>query len=212
MKTTRILIIMTALIMTGITVQAEQKRGPVPATGQYYEDEMGFDPLGAGGAASEARREEVRKKVEAVRMWRLTEELKLDEKTSTRLASFLSSIEEKRRALMQANLAAMRDLRASLKTGKPDERTLKTGLDKIEKNQRDLVELREKELSGIKEMLNAEQQARYLVFQQEFRREMRRMIAGARANGQRSGMRGNGPGISQGPGAGQRGPERPPAR
>lgn len=194
MKAIRILIITIALILAGITVQAEQGRGSGPMAGHYYEEETGLDnPRG------EAKREEVRKKIEAVRMWRLTEELKLDEKTSTRLASFLSSIEEKRRALMKANRTVIREIRDSLNTPKPDERILKAGLDKIEKNQQDLIELKEKELAGIKEMLSVEHQARYLVFQQEFRREMRRMIAGAQG--------GDGPARRP-----QRGPERQPAR
>ena len=68
---------------------------------------------GRGGPPSEAKREQVRKKVEAIRMWRLTEELKLDEKTSTQLASFLSSIEEKRRGLIKTTMEATRDLRTS---------------------------------------------------------------------------------------------------
>ncbi len=150
--------------------------------------------------------------MEAVRVWRLIEELKLDEKTSTQLSSFLSSLEEKRRSLMKANVAAMKDLRTAVKSGKPDERKLQPLLDKIEKIQNDLIGLRQKEVSGIKGMLTVEQQARYLVFQQEFRREVRGMIAGARA-GQGQGMR-NGPGQGRpgsgpgpGPGGFGRGPE-----
>ncbi len=197
----RVITMTAALIMTGAAAHAQQGPAPVMAAAQY-EDDMGFDnPPDRRAPPSEAKREEVRKKVEAVRMWRLTEELKLDEKTGTQLASFLSSIEEKRRGLMKTQNAAMKALRSSLGAEKPDERKLKAELDKIEKNQNDLVELRQKEINGIKGMLTTEQQARYIIFQQEFRREVRGMIAGARGAGP-----GNGP--IRGP-EGTRGPGGP---
>jgi hypothetical protein len=54
-----------------------------------------------------------------------------------------------------------------------------------------MMDLRKKELNGIKDILTIEQQARYLVFQHEFQREMRGMIAGARGQGRGGkGMRG----------------------
>jgi Spy/CpxP family protein refolding chaperone len=203
MKGVRISIIAAVLIIAGTTAYAQQS--PVPGhRGGQYEDETGFDnPQGRGGPDAK-KREEVRKKVEAVRMWRLTEELKLDEKTSTRLASFLSALEEKRRGLTRERLGTMRDLRAILQAGNPDERKLKADLDKLEKNHREMADLQDKEAHGIKGILSVEQQARYLLFQQEFRREIRGMIAGARGNGQ--GMRGPGTGR-MGEGAG-----RSPAR
>jgi hypothetical protein len=205
MKGVRISIMAAVLIIMAMTAYAQQ--GPVPGhKGGQYEDETGFDnPQGRGGPDAK-KREEVRKKVEAVRMWKLTEELKLDEKTSTKLASFLSALEEKRRGLTRARMETMRDLRAALKAGSPDEKKLKIDLDKLEKNHREMTDLQDKEASGVKGLLSVEQQARYVIFQQEFRREMRSMIAGARGNGQ--GM--------PGPGAGRRpvqgGPGQPPIR
>lgn len=176
MKMVRISIIAIVFLLAGIAVQADPVRGK-----PFFDEEAALD--NPDRPDSEAKREEVRKKIEAVRMWRLTEALKLDEKTSTRLASFLSSLQEKRRALMRSNRTTIGEIRTSLKAPQPDERTLKARLETIEKNQRELLELREKELKGVREILSIEQQARYVVFQQEFRREVRRMIAGARGNG-----------------------------
>jgi hypothetical protein len=84
-----------------------------------------------------------------------------------------------------------------LKKGKPDEKKLKADLDKIEKNHREMVELEGKETNGVKDILSVEQQARYVIFQQEFRRELRGMIAGARGGGQGT----RGPGNRTGEGA-----------
>jgi Spy/CpxP family protein refolding chaperone len=102
-------------------------------------------------------------------------------------------------------MAAMRDLRSLLKAGNPDGTKLKADLDKLEKIRRDMMGLEGKEISGLKEMLTIEQQARYVIFQQEFRREMRGMIAGARGGG--PGMRGPGSRMGEGAGPGNGPPE-----
>jgi Spy/CpxP family protein refolding chaperone len=199
MKSVRLAFI-AALIIAATTAYAQQS----PPEGPRFDNAQGQNGPDA------KKREEVRKKVEAVRMWRLTEELKLDEKTSTRLASFLSAMDEKRRDLLRERAETMRDLRAEVKAGNPDEKKMRASLDRLEKNRRDMMELEGKETGGIKNILSVEQQARYVIFQQEFRRELRGMIAGARGSGQ--GMRGPGGGtVGKGPGAGD-GPGGPPER
>jgi Spy/CpxP family protein refolding chaperone len=194
MQDVRSAIMALALLLAGATAHAQQ-----PGLA---------DAQGRGGPDAK-KQEEVRKKVETVRMWRLTEELKLDERTSARLASFLSAMDEKRRGLMHERQETMRDLRALLKTGTPDENKLKADLDKLEKGRGSMVDLEVKETSGIRDILSIEQQARYVIFQQEFRREMRGMIAKAREDGQ--GMRGPGSRTGEGPGPGN-GPERTPGK
>ncbi len=185
------LLVLAALIAAGTSAFAQQ--GPPP--GAPGGDEWNRDGSSAGPDAQ--KREEIRKKIDTVRMWRLTEALKLDEKTGTKLASFLSTIEEKRRLLMSEHMQAMKDLRTALAAVNPDAKTLKNHLDKLEKNRKEMVELQRKEMNGVRDILTVEQQARYVVFQQDFRREMRGMSSGARGNGQGKrgfGKRSGGPG------------------
>lgn len=199
-------IMAAALIIAGATVHAQQ--GPGQMGGQYR-NVSESDRTQGRGEPDAKKRAEVRKKIEAVKIWRLTEELKLDEKTSARLASFLSAMDENRRGLMHERMETMKDLRTILKTKKPDEKKLKADLDKLEKNRREMVELDGKETGGVKDILSVEQQARYVIFQQEFRRELRGMISGARGNGQ--GVHGPASRTGEGPGSGN-GPERTPVR
>ena len=206
MKGVRLAII-AALIMAGATAHAQQ--GPGQTGGQYRNEPGVGDAQGRGGPDAK-KQEEVRKKVETVRMWRLTEELKLDEKTGAKLASFLSALDEKRRGLMRERIETMNDLRTLVKTGKPDEKKLKADLDKLEKTHREMVELEGKEINGVKDILSVEQQARYVIFQQEFRHELRGMIAGARGGGGQ-GTRGPGTRMGEGQGSGN-GPERTPGK
>jgi Spy/CpxP family protein refolding chaperone len=186
---------MVVAMMLSCAALASARQGP-PA--DRYDDMTGIDnPQGPGGEPSEERREEVRKKIEAVRIWRLTEALKLDAPTSSKLSALLSSFEQQRMASMREQMAAMRELRSLLKAPKPDESKIKSALDRAEKNQHALQALRDKEIGGVKEILTIEQQARFLLFQQEFRREMQGMISNARKGGPRGGPRGEGSGRPQ---------------
>ncbi len=139
---------------------------------------------GRGNAPSEEKREAVRKKIETVRIWKLTEALKLDPNAAAKLSAFLSSSDARRRDITRAQMADMKELRLSLKSAKPSEAKLRATLERLEKNHHEMQELRDREWKGLKEMLTVEQQARYLIFQLEFQREMRDMIADARRTGE----------------------------
>jgi hypothetical protein len=187
--------------MIGMPAFAQRRpSGPPPDDRQRGEGSFAPDQ-GQGNPQSEERREEVRKKIEAIRIWRLTEELKLDVNTSVRLSSLLSSLDQKRREFLREQMETTRALRQALRSKKPDEAVIKPLLDKLDSNQRAMQALRDNEIKGLKEFLTAEQQARYLLFQQEFQREMREMIAGARGSGP-EGMGRDGQNSSPGPGIG----------
>lgn len=197
MKMIKILIVTIVLAMTGIPAFA-QRQMPGPPSDDRQGNEGEFAPdQGRGGPPSDERREEIRKKIEAIRIWRLTEELKLDEKTAARFFPAISGLSQKRNELMRENMEAQRELRLYLEAGRPDERKIKATLDKMEKNQREMTRLTEKEIDATKDHLTVEQQARYYLFQQDFQREMREMISGARGGMGPQGLRGQG---KRGPG------------
>lgn len=176
----RMSICILAIILALAAVPAfGQKRMQAPPDSAREEGEFAPEE-GPGAPPSEERREEIRKKIETIRIWRLTERLRLDTTTSAKMASVLSSFDQQRRDLMREQMTSLREVRTSLKAQKPDEAKLKTALDRLEKNQQAIQELRRKEIDGLKGILTIEQQARFLLFQLEFQRELREMIAGAR--------------------------------
>ncbi len=178
---------MVVAMVLSCAALASARQGP---PSDRSDDITGIDnPQAPGGEPSEEKREEVRKKIEAVRIWRLTEALKLDAPTSSKLSALLSSFEQQRMGIMREQMTAMRELRRLLKTPKPDESKIRSALERLEKNQHAMQALRDKELGGVKEILTIEQQARFLLFQQDFRREMQGIIADARR-----GVHGRGPG------------------
>jgi Spy/CpxP family protein refolding chaperone len=172
----KVLLIAAALVFSATTASFAQQAPP----GNLSDDSTAY---GRGSTPAEEKREAIRRKIEAVGIWKLTDALKLDTATSAKLASYLSSMDQQRMGLIRDHMMTMGELRRSLKASKPDEKSLKICLDRLEKNRRAIQELRDKELSGLKDILTTEQQARYVLFQQEFQREMREMIAAARDRG-----------------------------
>jgi Spy/CpxP family protein refolding chaperone len=184
MHAAKIFFLATVLIASAALAVAQQSPPLMMADRQG--DDMALDdsaPAGRGNKLDEKKREDVLKKIEAVRIWRLTEELKLDQATAAKLSAFLSSFDQQRKTVLREQVTTMRDLRRAVNTSKPDEAKLRATLEKLEKNQYAMQGLKEKEFNGLKEILTTEQQARFALFQEKFRHEMRKMLEGARAAG-----------------------------
>jgi Spy/CpxP family protein refolding chaperone len=190
--------LLSILLTAGAAVAFAQQAPPPPNSGGQKNDDPGIESQPAprrGGELSEKKREEVMKKIETVRIWRLTEELNLDQGTAAKLSAFLGTFDQPRKTILREQVTIMRDLRRAVNTSKPDEAKLKAALERLEKNRYAIQELKEKEFNGLKDILTIEQQARFVLFQQNFQHEMRRMLEGARAGGQR--RPGTGPGGRQ---------------
>jgi Spy/CpxP family protein refolding chaperone len=185
-----------AVMLAGAVPAAFAGQPQPPQPGNRYDDRMDGDER-REQAVSPEKREETRKKIEAVRIWRLTEELKLDSDKSAKLSSLLSSLDQKRRDIQRDQAETMRTLRQTLKALKPDEAKIRPLLDKLEHDHHAMQELRNRELKDLKDLLTTEQQARFLLFQQRFQREMREMISSVRGAG--PGKTGAGPGMGSGP-------------
>jgi hypothetical protein len=180
-------IVTMVLMLTTVTMTAFGQQRPASIqTGSQYNDDIGVENTGRPGRGepmSDEKRAEIRIKIETIRIWRLTEALKLDANTSAKLSSLLSSLDQQRREIQREQRGTLTMLQQSLKSPKREESRIKSDLEKLEKNNRAMQELKNKEMSGLKNLLTIEQQARYVIFQQEFMREMRGMIHGARGDG-----------------------------
>lgn len=118
--------------------------------------------------------EKVRTRIETLRMWKLTKALDLDEKKSAQLFPLLNKYDKKRAETESAMRDNMRDLRESLKERR--EVQIKNALDRLELNHKSMQNIREAEREELKGILSIEQQARFIIFQQEFDREIRKII------------------------------------
>lgn len=118
--------------------------------------------------------ENVRERVGTIRMWKMTKALDLDTKTSAELFPIMNRYDKKRAGLELSLREDMRDLRAAVRDGRPG--SLRALIDRIEQNHQALQRLNDEEWQESKRVLTVEQQAKYLLFRQEFERDMRMMI------------------------------------
>ena len=173
MRPSGCIMIMACIVVLSTTAAAQQKTMSGPADSEH--------------------REETRRKIEAVRLSRLTERLQLDERTAAKFIPAITAIEQKRRAQMAEHREAMTELRRLLDAQPLDAGKLRATIDKLTVSQRETFKLREKEWETARDHLTVEQQARYIVFQQEFMQEVRDIIGVGRGEGRGMGGPGMGP-------------------
>jgi hypothetical protein len=137
------------------------------------------------------------RKVEEVRLARMKEALRLDERTAAKFVPAVAALDARRRSLMAERRQHVFELRKQLEAQHPDRNKLEAILEMLRKNERGQAELRDQERDAAKEHLTVEQQARYVIFQMEFHREVRGLIDEMR--GPRPGREpGRGPGMGPG--------------
>lgn len=118
--------------------------------------------------------EKVRNRIETLRMWKLTKALDLDEKTSAQLFPLLNRYDKKRAETENAMRDNMRELRESLRNKRDAQ--LKSVLERVEQNHRSMQSIKDAEWEELKGILTIAQQAKFIIFQQEFDREIRKII------------------------------------
>ena len=121
----------------------------------------------------------VRKKVEALRAWQLTEVLNLDEETSSRLFPAMRQTDQERWKIESRNRELVREMSRSLERSNPDPRKIDGILDELLSNRMELVRVEARHLERVRQIFSPEDTARYLLFQIRFQREIKRKAAQA---------------------------------
>lgn len=124
------------------------------------------------------QREKLRKRIETVKMWRLTQMLDLDEKTAAELFPLLHTYDKKRAELQHTIRGNVQKLEESIRNG--NERSLVTIVKSLEAYHEKLREIEHQEWRDIKNILTVEQQAKLIIFRMHFKREIRDIIAQAK--------------------------------
>ena len=161
---TMALALMMALGLSGVKVLAQSATPP---------------PQGEERRMTPERREELKKKVELIWQQKLTERLNLTEEEKAKVFPLLQQYHEQQRALRQENRQLVRELEGKIKanaSGKELKRTIRD----LEENEHKLQEMKEEGFHELAKILPIEKQARYIIFQAEFRREMHRLMQKAR--------------------------------
>ncbi len=122
-----------------------------------------------------AEEKDPREIIEKVRIYRLTEELDLNEEQAAKFFPRLKDIRKTEQMFHKQKMEIVRELKELLKEGAKEQEIIKV-LNKFQELQKKRFESQLKEIEGIRNILTPEQQARFLVFQEEFEKEIRDLI------------------------------------
>jgi len=118
----------------------------------------------------------VRKKVEALRAWRLTEDLDLNEETTARLFPAIRETDEVRVEIEKDNRELLRNLRFLLKSENIDQGEIDRVLDQLLENNERKNSNEKRHLEKVRIILTPEKTARYIIFQFRFQQELKKLI------------------------------------
>jgi hypothetical protein len=166
----------------------------------------------------EKLRSEVLDQMRAMRMWKLTEELKIDESTAGKVFPTLAKFDDRAREIGRERREIGRQVReqteAQSKTGKVDDAKLRVLIDQLLANQKKRNALDEERFKALQPALTALQQAKLLLLlpklEDDFRRRIREAMEAQRlleAGGAGRQARESKP---SGPGGSKRNPHDPP--
>lgn len=119
---------------------------------------------------------QVHDRLRLVRMWKLTDYLKLDEQTAAKLFPILNRYDDQRLALNEVRVGVMKEIKAELDKETPDEKKLGELLAKAEELRLQMEKLNQSERNELKKVLSVKQQAKLILFNLSFDRDLYRMM------------------------------------
>ncbi len=133
----------------------------------------------AGGVGINLKKEEIPKLIEIIWIWKLVDELQLEEEQLTQFISRFDDLNDLKGKYYKNRHASINEMSKLLKANASDSE-LKLLTDKFKNIE---IEFRQKERK-LGELLNSDltvkQRARFIVFQNEYRNDMRRLVKNLR--------------------------------
>ncbi len=132
-------------------------------------------------------RDEVMRRIEMLRIWRLTEILNLDPAHATKIFPTLSRYDKHFRQMGQEKDRLLGALKTELKKENPDSAKLSNISAEIFLIEKEAMEIREKMFDELKDIFTPEQMAKYIIFEIKFQKEMEEIIHKVRRDRARTG-------------------------
>ena len=144
---------------------------------RFKKEGRGYPPLSC------EEREAIRKRVNMIRMWRLTEELDLSEKKADKLFPLIRRLDKEKLELEKERNELMKNLRENLTKGKLKDSELKKMIRNLEENHAAVQNLKKERFKEMKNVLSLEEQAKFVLFMESFPKEIRSIIRNAKRKG-----------------------------
>jgi len=120
--------------------------------------------------------EKSRDRIHMMKIWKMTETLKLDREGTSRFIAVNNHYEEARRKIHRDFFEDIQKLRNVLRDLNPPERELREIVIRLKNRKTEMNNLENKQMEEELNLLKPDQQARYFIFQIDFHREMVDMI------------------------------------
>ncbi|MBN2135047.1 MAG: hypothetical protein JW737_04910 [Acidobacteria bacterium] len=134
-------------------------------------------------------REEVREKIQLLKMWKMTDYLDLDEETSLKVFQIVKKYDDLEHKARSNNMNLISTLKKELAKDKVDTNITNELMKKIKTNFLNEKSITIERFSELSKYLTPEQQAKYLVFEFEFHMEIARLTQQALGGGGPRGKR-----------------------
>ena len=126
--------------------------------------------------AQQPDKKEAMKQIEMLRIWRLTDLLKLQPEEASKLFPMLQSYDDKIKAKAREKAKVLRSMQAELKKETPDSASLEKMTGQVLDVERQILDIRGEMMKELKTMLSTEQIAQYLLFEVKFKQELDDLI------------------------------------
>jgi hypothetical protein len=127
--------------------------------------------------ARERLRNEVLDQMRAMRMWKLTETLKLDQATAAKVFPLLAQYDERSKQIGAERVEIAKEVHREVRSGKPDEAKLRVAIDRLLANQAKRHALDDERFKALRTALTPLQQAQLLLLlpriEDDFRHRVR---------------------------------------
>jgi hypothetical protein len=173
----RVILVLAALAVSGPAL-AQPRRAGGPSAPAERRDVS--DP-----ASATERREQIKKKIRAMRAYLLTEELSLDDQSAAKLFPVLARYDDETDKLLERRV----DIQRRLRRAQPfkDAKAVDRVVDEAIVNQRGFWELEDRRIAELRKILTPGQAARLLVvlpeLERKIRNQLRKAIVSHRAPG-----------------------------
>jgi len=124
-----------------------------------------------------------RELIGALRFWRMVDAVGLSEAEIPAAMAKMKAIERAQRDFQTTRHETVEMLRALLHADKPDEGKIRDQLTRLQKAEADFEKARDEHRSALLASFSVEQQARYLVFEEDFPRHLQELRERARRGG-----------------------------
>lgn len=116
--------------------------------------------------------EQVRKKMDLLRNWRIMDELNLDEATAIKFFKALKTFDDKERQIFDEGFGLTDKLREAVEKEKTDDKEIQSLINKIDANMDALNDLKKQKFEAMKSLLTPAQQGKFILFEMNFRKDM----------------------------------------